>query len=184
MAVIPRLVVRDTSNTTTVTPLIMNLLIAIIVILAVGLILIGCFFVLRSHRKRKQLLKLSDLPFRANHPSSKISSHRRLTVTASPYGRHSDPIHVYGEKEFLIKDPASPSSPTFTIPEIRITFPEDEDVSGKRVSGRVVTVRISEKGNVGLEPYIDDHLPAYQKSDSERFQSLDLERMGGLKEQV
>lgn len=76
-------------------------------------------------------------------------------------------------------EPSSPSSP---VPEIRITFPEEEDECGKRRSGRVVVVRISEAGGVGLEPYNDDHLPAYQKSDAERFQSLDLDRMGGLKE--
>lgn len=76
----------------------------------------------------------------------------------------------------------SPSSPTDSIPEIRITFPEEEDAGGKRKSGRVVVVRISETGGVGLEPYSDEHLPPYQKSEAERFQSLDLERMGGLKE--
>ncbi|MGY6405660.1 hypothetical protein, partial [Vibrio parahaemolyticus] len=67
------------------------------------------------------------------------------------------------------------------VPEIRITFPEEEDESGKRKSGRVVVVRISEAGSVGLEPY-NDQLPPYQTSDAERFQSLDIERMGGLKE--
>ena len=68
------------------------------------------------------------------------------------------------------------------MPEIRITFPEEEDEAGKSKSGRVVIVRISEAGGVGLEPCSDEHLPAYQQSDAERFQSLDLDRMGGLKE--
>lgn len=68
------------------------------------------------------------------------------------------------------------------MPEIRITFPEEENEAGKSKSGRVVVVRISETGGLGLEPYSDEHLPAYQQSDAERFQSLDLDRMGGLKE--
>lgn len=68
------------------------------------------------------------------------------------------------------------------MPEIRITFPEEEDKSGKSKSGRVMIVRISETGGLGLEPYSDEVLPAYQQSDAERFQSLDLDRMGGLKE--
>lgn len=68
------------------------------------------------------------------------------------------------------------------MPEIRITFPEEEDEVGKSKSGRVVVVSISETGGLGLEPYSDEHLPAYQQSDAERFQSLDLDRMGGLKE--
>ena len=68
------------------------------------------------------------------------------------------------------------------MPEIRITFPEEEDDVGKNKSGRVVVVRISETGGLGLEPCIDEHLLAYQQSDAERFQSLDLDRLGGLKE--
>lgn len=70
------------------------------------------------------------------------------------------------------------------MPEIRITFPEEEDEAGKSKTGRVVVVRISETGGLGLEPYSGEHLPAYQQSDAERFQSLDLDRMGGLKELV
>lgn len=46
----------------------------------------------------------------------------------------------------------------------------------------MVVVRISETGGVGLEPYNDEHLPPYQRVESERFESLDLDRMGGLKE--
>ena len=68
------------------------------------------------------------------------------------------------------------------MPEIRITFPEEEDEAGKSKNGRVVVVRISETGGVGLEPCGDEHLPKYQQSDAERFQSLDLDRIGGLKE--
>ena len=80
---------------------------------------------------------------------------------------------------FLDQSTSPPASP---IPEIRITFPEEvEDTTGKRKSGRVVVVRISDNGGVGLEPY-EEKLPPYQSSDSDRFQSLDLERMGGLKE--
>lgn len=45
-----------------------------------------------------------------------------------------------------------------------------------------MVVRISETGGLGLEPCSDEYLPAYQQSDAERFQSLDLDRMGGLKE--
>ena len=45
-----------------------------------------------------------------------------------------------------------------------------------------MVVRISEKGGEGFEPCGEETLPRYQTSESERFQSLDLERMGGLKE--
>lgn len=84
----------------------------------------------------------------------------------------------------MVEESSRPSSPTSPLPEIRITFPEEEDEAGKRKSGRVVVVRISENGGVGLEPLNEDHLPPYQKSDAERFQSLDLDRLGGLKEKI
>ncbi len=83
-----------------------------------------------------------------------------------------------------MEESSRPGSPTSPLPEIRITFPEEEDDAGKRKSGRVVVVHISENGGIGLEPYDDDHLPPYQKSDLGRFQSLDLDRIGGLKEKV
>lgn len=45
----------------------------------------------------------------------------------------------------------------------------------------MVIVRISDAGSVGLEP-CHEELPPYQSNDTGRFQSLDIERMGGLKE--
>jgi len=69
-----------------------------------------------------------------------------------------------------------PSSP----PEIRITFPDEEDAKDK--GGRVVVVRVSESGSIGMAPLAQDALPPYQSSDADRFQSLDLNRLGGLKE--
>jgi len=84
----------------------------------------------------------------------------------------------------MVEQTSRPSSPSSPLPEIRITFPEEEDEAGTRKAGRQVIVRISETGGVGLEPYNDDHLPRFQKSDAERFQSLDLDRMGGLKEKL
>ncbi|KAL6719699.1 hypothetical protein ACLMJK_001620 [Lecanora helva] len=187
MPVLARLVVRDDSNnttttTTTITPTMTNLLIALVALLFVGLALAGALLIFRHRRQAKQTQKLNNFPTQLQASASKISNHRRLTVTAAPYGRHSKPISVYTEKEMMIEDSSTPSSPSSPLPEIRITFPEEEDEAGKRKSGRVVVVRISENGGVGLEPYTDDHLPPYQMSDTERFQSLDLDRMGGLKE--
>lgn len=46
----------------------------------------------------------------------------------------------------------------------------------------MVIVRVGETG-VGLEPLrTEEQLPAYEKESKERFQSIDIERIGGLKE--
>jgi len=177
MNAIHRLVVRDdSSSNATLSPTVINLLIALLVLVFFCLCLATGLYILRQNLKSKK-----DQPVLPLHkPSeSKTSNHRRLTISTTPYGRRAESIYVYNEKDTLVDGVSSrPDSP---IPEIRITFPEEEDAAGKRMSGRVVIVRIGETG-VGLEPYHEDNLPPYQKSDAERFQSLDLERMGGLKE--
>jgi len=78
---------------------------------------------------------------------------------------------------------SSPTSPMHSpVPEIRITFPDEEDKQGRRRSGRVLVVRVGESG-VGLEPLHDEEqLPAYVRESGERFHSIDIERIGGLKE--
>ncbi|KAK7626099.1 hypothetical protein IWX48DRAFT_656536 [Phyllosticta citricarpa] len=80
----------------------------------------------------------------------------------------------------LMNEARSPDSP---IPEIRITFPEEVDDKGSKQPGRVVVVRVGEH-SVGLEPVQDEQLPPYQKDENDRFVSLDLERIGGLKEKT
>ncbi|KAL8659194.1 MAG: hypothetical protein Q9202_007235 [Teloschistes flavicans] len=174
-----RLLVRDSAPATSLTPTMTSLLIAVIALVVIGLSLIAALFLLRSHRKAKQQRQDQSLP--VQKPSSKRSSnHRRLTVSATPYARNAANSRTFSEKEFL-DSPAS-SEPASPIPEIRITFPEEEDDFGKRKSGRVVVVRISETGGVGLEPYHGEHLAAYGNDDAHKFESLDLDRMGGLKE--
>jgi hypothetical protein len=87
---------------------------------------------------------------------------------------------VVDEKRDLTNNLSSlPPSP---VPEIRITFPDEESTTGKRQSGRVVVLRIADSGAVGMEPLVKEQLPPYQPSDIGRFQSLDLDRIGGLKE--
>jgi len=69
------------------------------------------------------------------------------------------------------------------VPEIHITFPEEEeDSAGKKKGGCIVVVRIGDSGAIGMEPVSQDELPPYHSTNAERFQSLDLDRMGGLRE--
>ena len=74
------------------------------------------------------------------------------------------------------------TTPDSPVPEIRITFPDEVDEKGGRKSpGQVVRVTISEKGGVGLEPCKEDQLPLCERTGG-RLESLDLDRIGGLKE--
>ncbi|KAB8075464.1 hypothetical protein BDV29DRAFT_107987 [Aspergillus leporis] len=169
-----RLVARDNTESSDdrLTPAMVDLLIALLVLVLAGITLVGALLILR---RKRQSRKQSQLPV---HNGQCATHHRSLTISAPPYSQHES-ILVYDEKRSLMENSSSP--PPSPVPEIRITFPEEEDESGKRKSGRMVVVRISDAGGVGLEP-CNEELPPYQSSDAERFQSLDIERMGGLKE--
>ncbi|KAJ5368223.1 uncharacterized protein N7496_007983 [Penicillium cataractarum] len=146
-----------------------DLLISLLVLVLLALALVGGLFIIR---RKRQSNKDSVLPV---HNGQIPTSQRRLTITANKH----DSVMVYDEKRALMENSDSP--PPSPVPEIRITFPEEEDESGRRKSGRMVVVRISEAGSVGLEP-CHEELPPYQTTDTGRFHSLDIERMGGLKE--
>jgi hypothetical protein len=163
----------DTTSDYTFTPSVTNLLLALLTLVFFGLALVGILYILRKRQSAAREL----LP-----THQKTSNHRRLTITATPYAGKTESIHVYDEKRNLIENSSSP--PDSPVPEIRITFPDEEDHSGKKKTGRVVVVRIGDSGSVGMEPVSSDRLPPYHSNETERFQSLDLERMGGLKEKT
>lgn len=160
----------------TLTPSMIKLLIALLVLVLVGFALAGILYLFRRKNKKRQS---SLLPVHQDAPK-RTSNHRRLTITATPFDAKKESIYVYNEKKNLVENSSSP--PPSPVPEIRITFPDEEDHNGRRKSGKVVVVRIGECGSVGMEPCLEEKLPPYHTGDGDRFQSLDLERMGGLKE--
>lgn len=164
-----RIIARDDSNGG-LSNAMLDLMIALLVLVLVALALVGGLLVLR--RKKRNSRNQNVLPV---HNGETPAHQRRLTISTNK----SDSIMVYDEKRNLMENSDSP--PPSPVPEIRITFPEEEDESGKRKSGRMVIVRISDAGSVGLEP-CHEELPPYQSNDTSRFQSLDMERIGGLKE--
>jgi len=168
---------RDSSSSS-LSPVMLDLIIALMVLIFVILLVVGALYTVRKIRKSRAI-KRQTLPH-FNKPS-KPSKHRRLTITATPYGGRASSIYVYDEKSSMISNSSSPPLSPDTVPEIRITFPDEQDESGHRKSGRVVVVRVGEKG-IGLEPLSDEQLPAYEKESGERFHSIDMERIGGLKE--
>lgn len=147
-----------------------HLLITLVVLVSFGLALGGSLFFIRRIRRSRKVA--GTLP--SYEASNK--NHRGLTISTR------DSVLVYSEKQHLI-DNSSPMPLTpESIPEIRITFPEEEDKQGRRVSGRVVVVEVGEAGVGFVRPLENDGLPPYQQKSEERFASVDLDRIGGLKE--
>ncbi len=148
-----------------------TLTIVLVVLLVVTLFLVGTLLVLRQQRRNHAALSLPCYTEKRISTSSTHSNHRRSAV------RPSQSIHIFRDKELRVEDDSAPSSPS--LPEIRITFPEEVDASGTRQSGRVVVVHVGDTG-VGLEP-MNETLPAYELNGG-NFQSVDLEKVGGLTE--
>ncbi|OLL26289.1 hypothetical protein NEOLI_001468 [Neolecta irregularis DAH-3] len=64
------------------------------------------------------------------------------------------------------------------VPEIQITFPDEEDADERRYTpGRVVVVQVGESGAAFVAPIQSSSPPAYGQ-----FDTVDIESIGGLKE--
>lgn len=155
---------HNNSNTT-----INKLLIALIVLVSLTFVLGGSLIILK--RIRQQRKQAGTLP---TYESANSKNGRGLRISTR------DSAFIYSEKQQLL-DASSPMplSPD-NVPEIRITFPEEEDKeTGRRIS-RVMVVQVGEAGVGFVRPLKEESLPPYQPD--ERFASVDLERIGGLKE--
>ena len=140
-----------------------------------GLIMLGSIvsFTILFLRRKRAAQRQPFLPHYHGH------THRRsASVMNVPQINRHERVFVYDEKMNLISN--SSNSPAAEIPQIRVTFPENE-AEGAR-AGRVVVVHVTDTGSVGLSPLHQEAAPPYQRADAERFQSLDLDRMGGLRE--
>lgn len=189
---------RDSSATSStessLTPAMIDLIITLMVLIFIGLCLVGALYLVRKIRRSRAIARQS-LP-QYEHASPNIHKHtrsnsRRLTIsTSGGYGNNRSSVFIYDEKSPMMSArekemglSGGECSPV-DVPEIRITFPDEQDEAGRRKSGRVVVVRVTDTG-VGLEPLRDEQdeqLPAYEKEMGGRFQSIDIERIGGLKE--
>lgn len=152
-----------------------NLLVTLVVLIAFGIALgVSLVLIRRARNARKEA---GTLP---SYEQSQSNGGRfGLTIDTrrnSAFG--------YSEKQQLI-DNSSPMPLTpESVPEIRITFPEEEDQNGRRISGRVMVVQVGEAGVGFVKPLEQDGLPAYNSPTqaTDRMASVDLERIGGLKE--
>jgi len=171
MPSISRLVVRDDSSqsTSNLTPTMVKLLIALLALALSAITLVLILWGFRAFNKRSKLSKEKTF-----HEKMASSNYKRLTIETTRSSQY-----VVQEKRKLMDESSSP--PPSPLPEIRITFPDEVDTTGRPQSGRVVVVRMGDNGAVGLEP-LEDPLPPYQRTEGGRFQSVDLDSIGGLKE--
>jgi len=169
---------RNAGPPPTINHTMLNLLAVLLILILISLLLVAGLLFMRHRRRarRQELLPLYDEKRVSTSSVSSSTHHRRVMI------RPSESVYVYQEKS----NRATDSPPASPVPEIRITFPDETDASGKRQSGRVVVVRVGDStvgdASIGLEPVVEK-LPAYE-TDGERFQSLDLERIGGLVEKA
>lgn len=111
----------------------------------------------------------------------RTGNHRRLTISTGKANGRSSVIVVNNNGQPMLANPQSPPHSPDNVPEIHITFPDEQDDQGRRKSGRVVVVRVGET-TVGLEPLHEEQLPAYEKESSAQFYAIDIDKIGGLKE--
>ncbi|CAI4219194.1 unnamed protein product [Parascedosporium putredinis] len=107
--------------------------------------------------------------------------HPGLTIqTTDKHGRSSVFI-INKDGQPMLANPMSPPHSPDNVPQIRITFPDEQDDAGMTRGGRVVVVRMGET-SVGLEPVREEQLPVYEKENNSQFYSIDMDKIGGLKE--
>ena len=158
---------------------VINAMIALLSLVFVSLVL-AAVLVLLKRMKRQQQMRIATLP-QYHEVGKRASNHRGLTIeTTSPGGRRS--VFVFGKDgQPMLSNPDSPPHSPDNVPEIHITFPDEDDEQGRRKSGRVVVVRVGD-ATVGMEPLHEEQLPAYEKESKTGWVSLDIDSIGGLKE--
>lgn len=171
----------DDGDDTGSNPLINMLVVILAIIVSLGLVLFGVLLVLK--KMRAQRTRQNSNPPQYNdvvHDGNGNKNHHHLTIETRN-GRSSVVLYNKDGQPMLANPNSPPHSPD-NVPEIHITFPEEEDESGRRKSGRVVVVRVGDNAAVGLEPLDEDQLPAYEKESSSHFYSIDMDDIGGLRE--
>src|SRR5271170_5134421 len=110
-----------------------------------------CAAALLILRRRRQARRKALLPAHTH-----LSHRRHLTISTNFDLIKSSSTHKWEDKS-VVDGSSRPTSPVTQIPELRITFP-DED-GGDEKGGRVVIVHMSDSGSVGMAPLMQDTLP-------------------------
>lgn len=209
-------IMRRSSNTGSLSPGVIAVLIVLLVLILISIVSVGLLFYIRSRRQNNRLGGRygSELPMYNSQCSiPPASSEKQQYMASAAPGRDSlSAVRITAtangltHAEYLVSDNGavtrSPSARSqkdtkqnnwrdtdSSLPEIRITFPEEVDeATGNRVNGRSVVVNIGESGAVGLQPVHEDEkkdtidpdscLPPYSPGE---FENLDLDSVSGLK---
>ncbi|KLU81246.1 hypothetical protein MAPG_00338 [Magnaporthiopsis poae ATCC 64411] len=162
---------------------VVDLLIALFGLSFLAALMVAALFLLRR-MKRQQRMRSEVLPTYndvAGKRGPNGSNPRGLTIQTQSMGDGRHSVLVFRDGQPMLANPQSPPHSPDNVPEIHITFPDEHDDQGRRKSGRVVVVRVGETG-IGMEPLREEQLPAYEKESSTQFYSIDIEKIGGLKE--
>jgi hypothetical protein len=159
---------------------VVNLLIAILSLVFFGLLLVALLTLFRRMRRNQQMRR-DTLP--QYHEINRNGNLHHLTIDTKCLDGYARGSVIYFNKDGqpMLANPKSPPHSPDNVPAIHITFPDEQDDQGRRKSGRVVVVRVGD-ATVGLEPLHEEQLPAYEKESKTQFYSIDMEKIGGLKE--
>ncbi|KAJ1335557.1 hypothetical protein MN608_02296 [Microdochium nivale] len=155
----------------------LNMMIAFFGIAFFTLCLASSLVMLRRIRIQRQLIAQGGLPQYQDLEHQQVRNINRLNIHTSD--GHSSVLLINGRP--MLSDPSSPPHSPNNVPEIHITFPDEHDAQGRQQHGRVVVVRVGDT-SIGLEPYKEEQLPAYQKENAGDFYSIDMNQIGGLRE--
>lgn len=158
-----------------------NILLLVLGLVFLALLAVSLLFLFRRYRNRQRMHK-ENLPSytEAGYGSGSLN-HHGLTIETKHHGRSST-IYISRDGAPMLANPHSPPHSPDNVPQIHITFPDEQDSEGKRKSGRVLVVRVGDNATVGLEPMQEEELPAYEKESKNGFSTLDMDQIGGLKE--
>lgn len=157
------------------------LAIVLAIIVALGIILLGALLILKRARRQRTSQQQSHPP-QYNEVVQQDKNHHRLTIETRGGGCRTSILYNKDGRPMLANPNSPPHSPD-NVPEIHITFPDEEAAEGsKRKSGRVVVVRVGDNAAVGMRPLDGDELPAYEKESNGSFYSIDMDDIGGLRE--
>ncbi|PKS10002.1 hypothetical protein jhhlp_004626 [Lomentospora prolificans] len=153
-----------------------RMMVGVLSLVIFGLLLATTLLYFRRVKQQRKMMELGAPP-----AYSDARHHPGLTIqTTDKHGRSSVFV-ISKDGQPMLSNPMSPPHSPDNVPQIRITFPDEQDDAGKTKSGRVVVVRMGET-SVGLEPVREEPLPVYEKENSSQFYSIDMDKIGGLKE--